>query len=124
MSIRDDDLEKLDAFAGERRVSRGDAVGLLLESYRPPALESDSDPDYIPPPPAYRSPPAARLALGKAVLKQAQKYTGVSPVIEGYDDELIKVADPEAEENLDRFYEKKTPQDPGKSGPDGWEEPP
>ncbi len=33
MSLRDEDLVALDEFAAARRLTRGDAVGVLLEAY-------------------------------------------------------------------------------------------
>lgn len=33
MSLREDDLKALDEFAAARRLTRGDAVGVLLEAY-------------------------------------------------------------------------------------------
>lgn len=105
MSLRDEDLAALDAFAGARRLTRGDAVGVLLETYGKSPVgsgrPSDDDPEYIPPP-----PPDAKKALARAVLEQAQKYTGVQPV-KVFGDEVVKGFDEEAERNLDAYYSNK-----------------
>jgi len=120
MSLRDDDLALLDEFAGARRLTRGDAVGVLLENYQRSLAtgQRDSDPEYVPPPP----PPNARMALGRAVLEQAQKYTGVHPV-EVKDGWVEKGFDAEAEKNLDEFYKRKGQPAQGKSVEDVSQDP-
>ena len=95
MAIREEDLVALDHLAGQHRVSRGDAVGLLLSGRLSiPKPSPDDDPDYI--------PPAPRLAKAAAVLAAVQAKVGVRPVVpEG--DSLVSV---------------------GKGSENDWEDPP
>lgn len=88
ISIRQEDLLQLDAFAGERRLTRGDAVGVLLEAHAGTlgGIRLD-DPDYVPPPPN-----RTKLDRGREALARATAKTGAAPVaIVG--DEVVKGVD-------------------------------
>lgn len=97
MSLRDEDLEKLDALAAEHRLSRGDAVGMLLEGRLSPPKPSREVAEV---PTLEKSETVDHQDIAKAVkaeaLRQAllitEKKFGVKPVaIEG--DRLVKVGD-------------------------------
>jgi len=107
MSIREEDLSRLDEFALVRRLSRGDAVGVLLDSYVEPVpgVRSSQTINTVP-----LSPPVGikdlRLHVGKKVLEATQEYVGVAPVsLEG--EELVK-GEP-VPGSLDQFYKSKGP---------------
>lgn len=102
MSLRDEDLATLDALAAEHRLSRGDAVGMLLEGrltpQKPsrvadvPTLEKSESVDPV------ELAKALKAEALKQALRMTEKRVGVKPVVvEG--DEL-------------------------KPDPDAWEEPP
>ncbi len=105
MSLRDEDLTTLDALAAEHRLSRGDAVGMLLEGrlspQKPsrvvevPTLEKSENVGPVDPVELAKAVKAEAL---RQALRMTEKRVGVKPVlVEG--DEL-------------------------KPDPDAWEEPP
>lgn len=72
ISIRQEDLVRLDAYAGERRLTRGDAVGMLLDEREGPV--GGDDPDYVPPPPN-----RSRLERAKDALASGEAKLGIHP---------------------------------------------
>lgn len=76
ISIRLEDLERLDAFAGERRLTRGDAVGMLLDERQDLPGVALGDPEYIPPPPN-----RTRLDRAREGLARAEAKVGAEPVL-------------------------------------------
>jgi hypothetical protein len=79
ISIRQEDLRKLDTFAGERRLTRGDAVGVLLEEFEKQTVSKtlsnhSDDPDYIPHPPN-----RSRLDRAKEMLAAGEATLGIHP---------------------------------------------
>ena len=99
MSLRDEDLVLLDAFAAERRLTRGDAVGMLLESttspqkpsrvVEEPTFEKNESAGPIDPVELARAVKAEAL---KQALRMTEKRVGVQPVeVDG--DGLTQVGD-------------------------------
>lgn len=99
MSLRDEDLALLDAFAAERRLTRGDAVGVLLEGSIPhaksPLMGGGSKFEK-----SESAGPVDPVELAKAVkaealrqaLRMTEKRVGVKHVVVDGDD-LKKVGD-------------------------------
>ena len=83
MAMRDEDLQALDEFALPRRLSRGDAVGVLLEERGQPDKKQAFSPPKPSPGPDL-SPGDLAAAIKAEALKQALRITekrlGVAPV--------------------------------------------
>ena len=87
MSLRDEDLVLLDAFGAERRLTRGDAVGMLLEGttspqkpsrvVEEPTFEKNESAGPIDPVELARAVKAEAL---KQALRMTEKRVGVKPV--------------------------------------------
>lgn len=100
MSLRDEDLALLDAFAAERRLTRGDAVGILLEGtsspqkpsrvVEEPTFEKNESAGPIDPVELARAVKAEAL---KQALRMTEKRVGVKPVV--VDGDEVKL-DPDA----------------------------
>jgi hypothetical protein len=92
LNLEEDELEALDTYADKEGLSRNGAVTHLLAAalggVAVPAVRTGN----------------LRQAFAQALLKQAQLYTGVQPVvIEG--DKLVKVEDPATDDT--QFYANK-----------------
>lgn len=98
MSLRDEDLALLDAFATERRLTRGDAVGVLLEGtfspQKPPRVAevpTFEKSENVGPVDAVELAKAVKAEALRQALRMTEKRVGVKPVVVDGDD--LKVSD-------------------------------